>query len=216
MRVVHTEAALLNAVDMTRAEAQAAFGNPTVYMEKFLENPRHIEIQVLADKLQERDLSRRSRLLDAAPASEDHRRSAGAASTARADARIGERCAEACRKIGYRRRGHVRVPLRERRVLLHRDEHARSGRASGDRDDHRHRHRAGADPHRRGREAAVQAARRRIARATRSSAASTPKILTSSRLRPGRITSLHCPADPASASIRTSTTAISCRRITIR
>ncbi|MFO7189842.1 MAG: biotin carboxylase N-terminal domain-containing protein, partial [Pseudomonadota bacterium] len=46
MRVVHTEAALLNAVQMTRAEAQAAFGNPTVYMEKYLENPRHIEIQV--------------------------------------------------------------------------------------------------------------------------------------------------------------------------
>src|SRR6476661_401632 len=50
MRVVHTEAALLNAVVMTRAEAQAAFGNPTVYIEKFLENPRHIEIQVLADR----------------------------------------------------------------------------------------------------------------------------------------------------------------------
>src|SRR4051812_19087156 len=50
MRVVHTEAALLNAVSLTRAEAQAAFGNPMIYMEKYLENPRHIEIQVLADK----------------------------------------------------------------------------------------------------------------------------------------------------------------------
>ena len=50
MRVVHTEAALLNAVQMTRAEAQAAFSNPMVYMEKYLEKPRHIEIQVLADK----------------------------------------------------------------------------------------------------------------------------------------------------------------------
>jgi biotin carboxylase len=49
MRVVHTEAALINAVQTTRAEAGAAFGNPAVYMEKFLENPRHIEIQVLAD-----------------------------------------------------------------------------------------------------------------------------------------------------------------------
>ena len=49
MRVVHTEAALLNSVAMTKSEAQAAFGNPVVYMEKFLENPRHIEIQVLAD-----------------------------------------------------------------------------------------------------------------------------------------------------------------------
>ena len=50
MRVVHTEAALFNAVQTTRAEAQAAFGNPAVYMEKYLENPRHIEIQVIADK----------------------------------------------------------------------------------------------------------------------------------------------------------------------
>jgi acetyl-CoA carboxylase biotin carboxylase subunit len=50
MRVVHTEAALLNAVSMTRGEAQAAFGNPMVYMEKFLEAPRHIEVQVLADR----------------------------------------------------------------------------------------------------------------------------------------------------------------------
>jgi acetyl-CoA carboxylase biotin carboxylase subunit len=50
MRVVHTEAALVNAVVMTKAEAGAAFGNAAVYMEKFLQNPRHIEIQVLADK----------------------------------------------------------------------------------------------------------------------------------------------------------------------
>src|SRR5512132_3621201 len=49
MRVVHTEAALVSAVSLTRAEAQAAFGNPMVYLEKYLENPRHIEIQVLAD-----------------------------------------------------------------------------------------------------------------------------------------------------------------------
>src|SRR5438046_3657373 len=50
MRVVHTEAALVNAVTMTRAEAQNAFNNPTVYLEKFLENPRHTQIQVLADQ----------------------------------------------------------------------------------------------------------------------------------------------------------------------
>jgi acetyl-CoA carboxylase, biotin carboxylase subunit len=49
MRVVHTEAALLNAVNMTRSEAQAAFANPVVYLERYLENPRHIEFQVLAD-----------------------------------------------------------------------------------------------------------------------------------------------------------------------
>jgi len=77
MRVVHTEAALLNAVNMTRAEAQASFGNPTVYLEKYLENPRHIEIQVLADghkntlHLGERDCSlqrRHQKVLEEAPA----------------------------------------------------------------------------------------------------------------------------------------------------
>src|SRR5215467_14471232 len=74
MRVVHTEAALVNAVNMTRQEAQSAFGNPSVYMEKFLENPRHIEIQVLADQ---------------------HKNAVW----------LGERGAEACRKIGYRGAG---------------------------------------------------------------------------------------------------------------
>ena len=77
MRVVHTEAALLNAVAMTRQEAQTAFGNPTVYMEKFLENPRHVEIQVLADEhrnavyLGDRDCSmqrRHQKIIEEAPA----------------------------------------------------------------------------------------------------------------------------------------------------
>ena len=105
MRVVHTEAALLNAVTMTRTEAGAAFGNPMVYMEKFLENPRHIEIQVMADNfknavwLSERDCSmqrRHQKVIEEAPAPEVNRR---------AITRIGERCAEACRKIGYRGAG---------------------------------------------------------------------------------------------------------------
>jgi len=105
MRVVHTEAALINAVSMTRTEAQAAFGNPMVYMEKFLENPRHIEIQVLADNfrnavwLSERDCSmqrRHQKVIEEAPAPGIPRR---------VIARIGERCAEACRRIGYRGAG---------------------------------------------------------------------------------------------------------------
>ncbi|HEY7760785.1 MAG TPA: acetyl-CoA carboxylase biotin carboxylase subunit [Burkholderiales bacterium] len=105
MRVVHTEAALVNAVTMTRAEAQAAFGNPTVYLEKFLENPRHVEIQVLADEhrnavyLGDRDCSmqrRHQKIIEEAPAP---------LINARLKARIGERCAEACRKIGYRGAG---------------------------------------------------------------------------------------------------------------
>jgi acetyl-CoA carboxylase, biotin carboxylase subunit len=105
MRVVHTEAALLNAVTMTRTEAQTAFGNPMVYMEKFLENPRHVEIQVLADEhrnavyLGDRDCSmqrRHQKIIEEAPAP---------LINPRLKARIGERCAEACRKIGYRGAG---------------------------------------------------------------------------------------------------------------
>src|SRR4249920_666365 len=105
MRVVHTEAALLNAVTMTRAEAQNAFNNPTVYLEKFLENPRHIEIQVLADEhkqaiyLGERDCSmqrRHQKIIEEGPA--PHIKP-------RLIERIGERCAEACRKLGYRGAG---------------------------------------------------------------------------------------------------------------
>ena len=105
MRVVHTEAALVNAVTMTRAEAQNAFNNPVVYLEKFLENPRHVEIQVLADEhkqaiyLGERDCSmqrRHQKIIEEAPA--PHLK-------ARLIERIGEKCAEACRKIGYRGAG---------------------------------------------------------------------------------------------------------------
>jgi acetyl-CoA carboxylase biotin carboxylase subunit len=105
MRVVHTEAALLNAVTMTRSEAQAAFSNSTVYLEKYLENPRHIEIQVLADShkgavyLGERDCSlqrRHQKILEEAPAPD---------LPAKLRDKMGERCVEACRKIGYRGAG---------------------------------------------------------------------------------------------------------------
>ncbi|MGH8822529.1 MAG: acetyl-CoA carboxylase biotin carboxylase subunit, partial [Rhodoferax sp.] len=105
MRVVHTEAALINAVQMTKAEAGAAFGNPAVYMEKYLQNPRHIEIQILADKfknvvyLGERDCSmqrRHQKVLEEAPAPGIPRRLIE---------RLGERCVAACKKIGYRGAG---------------------------------------------------------------------------------------------------------------
>jgi acetyl-CoA carboxylase biotin carboxylase subunit len=101
MRVVHTEAALFNAAQTTRAEAQAAFGNPAVYLEKYLENPRHIEIQVIADKhknaihLGDRECSmqrRHQKVIEEAPAP---------LLNSRARLRVAERCAEACRKIGY-------------------------------------------------------------------------------------------------------------------
>jgi acetyl-CoA carboxylase biotin carboxylase subunit len=105
MRVVHSEAALINAISMTRNEAKAAFGNDMLYMEKFLENPRHIEIQVLADEhgnvvyLGERDCSmqrRHQKVTEEAPApgiTEKQRR------------KIGERCVKACKEIGYRGAG---------------------------------------------------------------------------------------------------------------
>ncbi|MGH8727485.1 MAG: acetyl-CoA carboxylase biotin carboxylase subunit [Burkholderiales bacterium] len=105
MRVIHTEAALSNAVTMTRAEAQTAFGNPAVYMEKFLEHPRHIEIQVLVDEhrnavyLGERDCSmqrRHQKIIEEAPAPHLN---------PKLRVRIGERCVEACRKIAYRGAG---------------------------------------------------------------------------------------------------------------
>ena len=105
MKVVHTEAALINAVNTTKQEAKAAFGNDTVYLEKFLENPRHIEIQVLADNfrnaiwLGERDCSmqrRNQKVIEESPAIGIPRR---------AIEKIGERCAEGCRKIGYRGAG---------------------------------------------------------------------------------------------------------------
>ena len=105
MRTVHTEAALLNAVAMTRAEAGAAFNNSTVYLEKFLENPRHIEIQVLADEhrnavyLGARDCSmqrRHQKILEESPPPD---------LPARLITRIGERCADACRRINYRGAG---------------------------------------------------------------------------------------------------------------
>ncbi|MEW6445191.1 MAG: acetyl-CoA carboxylase biotin carboxylase subunit [Pseudomonadota bacterium] len=105
MRVVHTEAHLLSAIEMTKAEAGAAFGNPNVYMEKFLEHPRHIEIQVLADThgnaihLGERDCSmqrRHQKVVEEAPAP-------GLSDTERRE--IGERCAQACIDIGYRGAG---------------------------------------------------------------------------------------------------------------
>jgi acetyl-CoA carboxylase biotin carboxylase subunit len=105
MRVVHTEAALKNAISLTRTEAKTAFNNDVVYMEKYLENPRHIEFQVLADEhgnavhLGERDCSmqrRHQKVVEEAPAP---------GLPERLRLKIGERCAEACRRIGYRGAG---------------------------------------------------------------------------------------------------------------
>ncbi|HSS82924.1 MAG TPA: biotin carboxylase N-terminal domain-containing protein, partial [Reyranella sp.] len=101
MRVVHAEGALKSAIETTKSEAKAAFGNGEVYMEKYLENPRHVEIQVLADgqgnaiHLGERDCSmqrRHQKVIEEAPAPGIARRLIE---------RIGDRCADACKKMGY-------------------------------------------------------------------------------------------------------------------
>ena len=101
MRVVHAEASLIAAIAVTQAEAGAAFGNETVYMDKFLERPRHIEVQILADKhghavhLGERDCSmqrRHQKVIEEAPApgiTEEQRHN------------IGMRCVQACQEMGY-------------------------------------------------------------------------------------------------------------------
>ena len=105
MRTVHAEANLLNSIALTRTEAQTAFGDGTVYMEKFLETPRHVEFQVLADgeggaiHLGERDCSmqrRHQKVVEEAPAP---------GITMEQRMAMGERCADACRRINYRGAG---------------------------------------------------------------------------------------------------------------
>mgnify|MGYP000845125408 CR=1 FL=1 len=105
MRVVEREEDLIKSVEMTKAEAGAAFGNPMVYMERYLQRPRHVEIQVLADEhgnaiyLGERDCSmqrRHQKVIEEAPAP---------GITAKEREKIGKACVEACNRIGYRGAG---------------------------------------------------------------------------------------------------------------
>lgn len=105
MREVHSEAHLINAITLTKSEAKSLFGNGMVYMEKFLQNPRHVEFQVLADQhgnavhLGERDCSmqrRHQKVVEEAPAP-------GISDELRA--KMGKICAEACVRIGYRGAG---------------------------------------------------------------------------------------------------------------
>ncbi|CKK31794.1 acetyl-CoA carboxylase%2C biotin carboxylase [Neisseria meningitidis] len=105
MRVVEKKEDLLQSVEMTKAEAGAAFGNPMVYMERYLQRPRHVEIQVIADEhgnavyLAERDCSlqrRHQKVIEEAPAP---------FITEKERAKIGKACADACKRIGYRGAG---------------------------------------------------------------------------------------------------------------
>jgi len=118
MRVVHNEAALLKAVYVTQSEAKAAFGNDTVYLEKFLQNPRHVEIQVLGDgkgsaiHLGDRDCSlqrRHQKVLEEAPAPgiPDHIRN-----------EVAETCVNACRKMKYRGAGTLEFLYEDERFYF--------------------------------------------------------------------------------------------------
>jgi len=119
MRVVHAEASLIAAISVTKAEARAAFNNDVVYMEKFLEQPRHVEFQILADAhgnavhLGERDCSmqrRHQKVIEEAPAmgiAEEQRN------------RIGERCVQACKNIGYQSAGTFEFLYENGRILFH-------------------------------------------------------------------------------------------------
>ena len=105
MRVVHNEEVLLSSIQVTQSEAQAAFGSPVVYLEKFLQRPRHVEVQILADgqgnavHLGDRDCSlqrRHQKVIEEAPAP-------GIDEKARSD--IGDACVRACIEMGYRGAG---------------------------------------------------------------------------------------------------------------
>ena len=177
MRVVRAPAELSHAVKTAQREAEAAFGVGDVYIEKYVESPRHIEFQILGDHhgnvvhLGERECSiqrRHQKLIEESPSpalSEKMRR------------KMGSIVIDAAKAVQYTNAGTFEFLMDPRRpLLLHGSEHAAPGRASGHRDGHRHRHRQGADPHRGRRAAVVQAERRRRSPATRSSAGSTPRI----------------------------------------
>ena len=148
-RVAMTEDELDEAFEGAAREGEKFFSDDRVYLERYLEDPRHVEVQVLADShgnvihLGERDCSiqrRHQKLIEEAPGphvDEEMRE------------RIGKIATDAAAAVDYRGAGHDRGHAGRRRLLLPRDEHPRPGRALRDRDGHRHRHRPRAGPDRR-------------------------------------------------------------------
>ena len=181
MRVVRAPAELSHAVKTAQREAEAAFGVGDVYIEKYVESPRHIEFQVLGDHHGARDSSRRARVLHPAPAPEAARGIAvGRAQRQDATAHGRHRHRRGQGGAVHERR-HLRVPDGSRRaLLLHGSQHAPSGGASGHGNGDRHRHRQGTDPNRVGRTPHLSSRAMSRSPATRSSAASTPRIRTPS------------------------------------
>ena len=218
MRLVRTPRELQQALTVCRSEARAAFGDDSLYLERWLEETRHVEVQVVVDRfgtgvhVGERDCSvqrRHQKIVEEgpSPAIDDATRT-----------RLADERDRRGRRGRLRERRHARVPRRRRgALLLHRDQRAHPGRASGDRDAVGHRPGGRADPHRRGRAARLHPGRRpaarprdRVPHQRRGRARRLPAAGRHRRaLRAAR-------RRWASASRATSTVATRCRRITIR
>ena len=198
MRVCREESTLVASLQAARNEAEAAFKNASVYLEKFIDRPRHVEVQILADThgnvvhCWDRDCSlqrRHQKLVEESPAPT-------LPLEVRRQARRGRRPAGQGRRLRQRR--HLRVPRRRRQqLLLHRGQRPDPGRAPRHRDGHRHRPRQAADPDRRRRAAAVHPGRHRHA----AGHAFECRINSEDpdhdfRPSPGRITALRIPGGP--------------------
>jgi acetyl-CoA carboxylase biotin carboxylase subunit len=199
MKVVQSEDQLEALIAQAGSEAKAAFGDATVYIEKYLGDPRHIEFQVFGDgrgnavHLGERDCSlqrRHQKVLEEAPSpviTADEREP---------DGRI---VAKAMSDMGYRGAGTIEFLYENGEFYFIEMNTAAPGRASGDRDDHRHRSRARADPHRRRREPLLPPGAAPPSAAMRSNAGSTPRTRRPSRPPPGTVKNyvapggMHCP-----------------------
>ena len=185
MRVVRAAGELSHAVKTAQQEAEAAFGVRDVYIEKYIDSPRHVEFQVLGDHSRVRRPSRRARVLHSTTTPEAHRRVAVAGAQREDAPPDGQRRDRRGEAGAVHECGDLRVPDGSAGpLLLHGGEHAAAGRASGHGNGDGHRHRQGADPDRGGRAVVVQAERGHASPGIRSSAASTPRIPTRSCPRP--------------------------------
>ena len=161
MRLAYDEKDVREGFEATKREGLHSFGDDRVFIEKFILNPRHIEIQILGDKHGNDPLPQRARVLDPAPPPEGGRGSAVPFVTPKMRKAMGEQCVALSKAVGYYSAGTVELIVcgrgpDGRELLLPRDEHPASGRAPGDRGDHRDRPGRADDPRRRRREAGLR------------------------------------------------------------